>query len=359
MVQALVAHGAREPLAVEDVTLRALGEHDVRVTVAGVGVCHSDLSMVNGTLRPSYPLLLGHEASGVVTEAGPAAQVEVGTRVVLNWAVPCRACWHCTHGEPWLCSAIEGSTGTPGGTLADGTPFQASLGLGAMAEEVVCPSEAVVPIPDGVPLAEAALLGCAVLTGIGAATKAAGVQAGDTVLVIGLGGVGLCAVLGARLAGAERVIGVDTSPAKEALARAVGATDFLAAGPDLHRRVRALTDGRGADRALECVGRAETIRAAWSSVRRGGTCVVVGLGGTEEQVSFSPLELFHFSRTLTSTVYGNSDPAADIPALAEQVLAGRLDLGPLVTDRVGLDGVPEAFERMQRGEGGRTLVVFD
>src|SRR4051812_49286722 len=136
MVQALVARATRGPLTVEDVTLRDLGDDDVRVAVAGVGVCHSDLSMINGTLRPSYPLVLGHEASGVVTEAGAAARVEVGTRVVLNWAVPCRACWHCTHGEPWLCSAIEGTTGTPGGTLADGTGFQACLGLGAMAEEV-------------------------------------------------------------------------------------------------------------------------------------------------------------------------------------------------------------------------------
>lgn len=359
MVQALVAHEARGSLRVEDVTLRPLGEYDVRVTVAGVGVCHSDLSMVDGTLRPSYPLVLGHEASGVVSEAGAEAGVEVGTRVVLNWAVPCRTCWHCTHGEPWLCSTIEGTTGTPGGTLADGTPFQACLGLGAMAAEVVCPADAVVSIPDGVPLEEAALLGCAVLTGVGAATNAAQVRPGDSVLVIGLGGVGLCAVLGARLAGAGRIIAVDTAPSKEPLARAAGATDFLEAAPDLHKQVRRLTEGRGADRALECVGQAATIRTAWSSVRRGGTCVVVGVGPADQQVTFTPLELFHFSRTLTSTVYGNSDPAADIPALADHVVAGRLDLASLVTHRVGLHGVPEAFERMRRGEGGRSLVVFD
>jgi len=358
MVKALVARGAGGPLTVEEVTLRPLGEYDVRLAVAGVGVCHSDLSMVDGTLRPSYPLVLGHEASGVVTEAGAAANVEVGTRVVLNWAVPCRTCWHCTHDEPWLCSTIEGKTGTPGGTLADGTAYQACLGLGAIAEEVVCPADAVVPLPDGVPLAEAALLGCAVLTGIGAATNAAHVQPGESVLVIGLGGVGLCAVLGARLAGAGRIIAVDRSPSKEALARAVGATDFLEAADDLPKQVRALTEGRGADRALECVGQATTIRTAWSSVRRGGTCVVVGLGPKDQEVTFSPLELFHFSRTLTSTVYGNSDPAVDIPALAEQVVSGRLDLAALVTDRVGLDGVPAAFERMRRGEGGRSLVVF-
>src|SRR5262249_44692622 len=139
MTQALVATGPGE-LAVQEVTLRPLGEHDVRVRIAGVGVCHSDLSMVNGTLRPSYPLVLGHEAAGVVTEAGDGAAVALGTPVVLNWAVPCDTCWHCTHGQPWLCSTIEGMTGTPGGELADGSPFQASLGLGAMAEEVVVPA---------------------------------------------------------------------------------------------------------------------------------------------------------------------------------------------------------------------------
>jgi len=358
MVLAVVARAAGEPLSVEEVTLRPLGEYDVRVAVAGVGVCHSDLSMVDGTLRPAYPLVLGHEASGVVTEAGSSAGVEVGSRVVLNWAVPCRTCWHCTHGEPWLCSTVEGTTGTPGGTLADGTVFEACLGLGAMAEEVVCPGDAVVPLPEGVPLAEAALLGCAVLTGVGAATRAAHVQPGETVLVIGLGGVGLCAVLGSRLAGASRIMAVDTSPAKEALARAVGATDFLPAAPDLPKQVRALTDGRGVDRALECVGQATTIRTAWSSVRRGGTCVVVGVGPKDQQVTFSPLELFHFSRTLTGTVYGNSDPAADLPALAEDVVTGRLDLAPLVTDRIDLHGVPAAFDRMRNGEGGRSLVVF-
>jgi S-(hydroxymethyl)glutathione dehydrogenase / alcohol dehydrogenase len=358
MVQAVVARAPGQPVSVEEVVLRRLGKYDVRVAVAGVGVCHSDLSMVNGTLRPSYPVVLGHEASGIVTEAGPNAGVEPGARVVLNWAVPCRTCWHCTHGEPWLCSTIEGATGAPGGTLADGAPFEACLGLGAMAEEVVCRADALVPLPDGVPLEEAALLGCAVLTGVGAATKAAGVRPGETVLVIGLGGVGLCAVMGARLAGASRVIAVDTAASKETLARAVGATDFVQASPDLQKRVRGLTEGRGADRALECVGQASTIRAAWSSVRRGGTCVVVGVGPKDQQVTFNPLELFHFSRTLTSTVYGNSDPAVDLPVLAEQVVSGRLDLAPLVTDRVALGGVPAAFERMQRGEGGRSLVVF-
>jgi S-(hydroxymethyl)glutathione dehydrogenase/alcohol dehydrogenase len=357
VTRALVASGPGE-LAVRDVTLRALGPNDVRVRIAGVGVCHSDLSMVNGTLRPSYPLVLGHEASGVVTEAGATAGVDVGQHVVLNWAVPCDTCWHCTHGQPWLCSTIEGSTGGPGGTLADGTPYDACLGLGAMADEVVVSASAAVPLPGDVPLEEAALLGCAILTGVGAAQNAGHVGAGDTVLVLGLGGVGLSAVTGARLAGAARIIAVDVSDSKESLARVAGATDFVVASPDLAKQVRSLTDGRGADVALECVGSATTIRQAWTAVRRGGTCVVVGVGPKDQEVTFNPLELFHFSRTLVSSVYGNSDPRRDIAGLLEHVAAGRLDLAATITDRITLDDVPAAFERMQRGQGGRALITF-
>src|SRR5205814_9272433 len=176
---------------------------------------------------------------------------------------------------------------------------------------------------DDGPLGGSALLGCAILTGVGAARNAARVRAGDAVLVIGLGGVGLSAVTGSRLAGAERIIAVDVSDSKEPLARTAGATDFLVASPDLAAQVRALTDGRGADQALECVGSAATIRQAWTAVRRGGTCVVVGLGPRDQQVSFNPLELFHFSRTLVSSIYGNSDPRRDIAVLLGHVAAGR------------------------------------
>jgi S-(hydroxymethyl)glutathione dehydrogenase/alcohol dehydrogenase len=357
VTRALVAGGPGE-LEVQDVIPRAVGDPDVRVRIAGVGVCHSDLSMVNGTLRPSYPLVLGHEASGVVTETGADAGVEVGRHVVLNWAVPCDACWHCSHAQPWLCSTIEGSTGTPGGTLADGTPFEACLGLGAMAEEVVVRASAVVPLPDDLPLEESGLLGCAILTGVGAARNAGRVAPGDAVLVVGLGGVGLSAVAGARLAGADRIIAVDVSASKERLARTAGATDFLVASPDVSEQVRELTGGRGADVSLECVGAAATIRQAWSAVRRGGTCVIVGVGPRDQQVTFNPLELFHYSRTLVSSIYGNSDPRRDIAGLIDHVTSGRLDLGASITDRITLDEVPAAFERMERGDGGRALVTF-
>lgn len=359
MVKAVVAHGPDEALTVEEVTLRPVGPTDVRVRVAAAGVCHSDLSMVNGTLAPPFPLVLGHEASGVVVEVGEdVTGIEPGRQVVLNWAVPCRECWYCRHGQPWLCSAVEGVTGIPGGKLADGTEVNVLFGIGAMAEEVVVAASAAVPIPEGVPLEEAALLGCAILTGVGAAMHTARIQPGQAVLVVGQGGIGLAAVAGARLAGATTIIAVDRSAEKEPLARRAGATHFLVADPGLARQVRALTDGRGADVALECVGAATTIRQAWASVRRGGTCVVVGVGPRDQQVSFNPLELFHFARTLTSSVYGDSDPDRDIPVLGEHVRVGRLDLAGLVTHRVGLDGVSDAFARMQQGHGGRTLVIM-
>jgi S-(hydroxymethyl)glutathione dehydrogenase/alcohol dehydrogenase len=359
MVKAVVVRGVGETPTVEDVELRAVGDTDVRVRVVGAGVCHSDLSMVNGTLTPPYPLVLGHEASGVVVEAGSAVtNVELGQPVVLNWAVPCRECWHCRNGQPWLCSTIEGNMASPGGTLADGTELNVLFGVGALAEEVVVPAVAALPLPDGVPIEEAALLGCAILTGVGAAVNSAKVRPGQSVLVVGQGGVGLAAVSGARLAGASTIIAVDRSLDKETLSRTAGATHFLGADPKLSRQVRDLTDGRGADVALECVGAAATIRQAWSCVRRGGTCGVVGVGPRDQEVTFNPLELFHFARTLTSSVYGDSDPEHDLPRLGEYVRSGQLDLAGLVTHRIGLDGVAEAFERMKRGEGGRSLVVL-
>lgn len=359
MVKALIARGVGQQLQVQDVELRPMGPSDVRVRIAGVGVCHSDLSMVNGTLSPEYPLALGHEASGIVADVGAeVTAVNPGDSVILNWAVPCRTCWFCTHGQPWLCASIEGVTTTPGGALADGTPLNMLLGVGAMAEEVVVPANAVIPVPEGVALEEAALLGCAVLTGIGAARKAAAIVPGDSVLVLGLGGIGLSAITGARIAGAGSIIAVDTSAAKEELARHAGATDFLLAEPKLPRAIRSLTGGRGVDRALECVGTAATIRQAWEATRRGGTCVIVGVGPRSQEVTFNPLELFHFSRTLTSSVFGNADAAADIPKLGQLIRAGALDLSAMVTYRIALEGIPEAFERMSRGEGGRSLAVL-
>lgn len=357
VVRALVATEPESTPAVVDVELPELGANDVRVAVAAAGVCHSDLSMLDGTIRPGFPLVLGHEASGEVLETGAAVgDLEPGAPVVLNWAAPCRACWFCRNGEPWLCSRVEGTIVTPGGTLADGTALNLCLGVGAFAEQTVVPREAVVPLPEGVAMDVAALMGCAVLTGLGAVRNTAAVRSGESVAVFGLGGIGLSAVVGARLAGASRIVAVDVNESKEAAARELGATDFLLYEEKIARAIRRLAGGRGVDHAFECVGKAATIRAAWDSTRRGGQCVVVGIGRLDDPVEISAMEIYHYARALSGSAFGSSDPDRDVPMLCALLDSGAIDLRPLISHRTDLDGVNAALDRMRAGEGLRTVV---
>ncbi|MFF7159192.1 zinc-binding dehydrogenase [Streptomyces sp. NPDC008139] len=360
MVRAAVLPAVNAPLAVADIELPDPGPGQVRVRLAAAGVCHSDLSLSNGTLRQPVPAVLGHEGAGTVVSVGDGVgHLAPGDRVVLNWAPACGDCHFCGLAEPWLCANSATAAASPYATLAaDGSPLYPGLGTAVFAEETVVAAGAVLPLPDGVPLTDAALLGCAVLTGYGAVHHSARIRTGESVAVYGVGGVGLAVLQSARIAGAERIIAVDVAPAKEELARAAGATDFVVSGDDTAKRIRKLTDGFGADAAIECVGRADTIRTAWSSTRRGGRTTVVGIGGQDQQVTFTALELFYFGRTLSGCVYGNCDPAVDLPVLAEHVRAGRLDLSAMVTDRITLDDIPAAFEAMTAGRGGRALVVF-
>ena len=354
----LVVREAGTTPAVEELRLPEIGPGQVRVRIRAAGVCHSDLSMVNGTLQPPHPLVLGHEAAGEVVEAGAGVtRVRAGTHVALNWSPPCRECWFCTHGEPWLC-ATANVAALENGTTLDGAPVYVTLGLGAFAEQVVVPERALIPVPDELPWESAALLGCAVLTGTGAVRNTARVAAGDSVVVIGLGGVGLSVVAAARAAGAASVIAVDVSEAKKALAEAAGATDFVVSSENLSKEIRSRTARLGADHAFECVGRAATIRAAWRATRRGGQVTVVGMGRADDMVALSALDIFSSARTLRASVYGSADPDVELPALARDVLAGRLKLDHLITDRIELSGVPAAFDRMTRGEGARSVVIF-
>ncbi|MFG1891937.1 alcohol dehydrogenase catalytic domain-containing protein [Micromonospora sp. NPDC049051] len=356
-MRALVARGVGAPLRVEEIELPAPGPHEVRVSIRAAGVCHSDLSMVDGTLAPPYPLVLGHEAAGVVVAVGDAVtRVAPGAHVVLNWAPPCRDCWYCGRDEPWLCERTGGPS-VPRGRTPAGEPLHVTLGLGALAEEVVVPQNAVIPVPAELPFEAAALLGCAVVTGVGAVRRTAQVAPGESVVVIGLGGVGLSVVSAARAAGADQVLAVDVSASKAALATAAGATEFLLADESLNRAIRERTAGRGVDHALECVGRSTTIRTAWRVTRRGGQVTVIGMGAKDDIVGLGALEIFHSARTLRSSVYGSSDPDRELPELARAVLDGTLDLGYLITDRTTLDGAPDAFARMSRGEGARTIVL--
>src|SRR5690606_23972623 len=345
---------------VEEIDLPAPGPGQVRVALSATGVCHSDLSLADGTLTHAMPVVLGHEGAGRVTAVGEGVTTPApGDPVVLNWAPPCRECWWCGHGEPWLCARADRAWSRPYARLADGGEVYPGLGTAAFATETVVAADACVPLPPDMPLREAAVLGCAVLTGVGAVLNAARVRPGESVVVIGLGGVGLAALQGARLAGADPVIAVDPVAAKEELARRLGATEVLTPGPDLGKRVRALTGGRGADHAIECVGRADTIRAAWSATRRGGHATVVGLGPRSDQVAFNAVEVAHFARSLTGCFYGNTDPAVDVPRLVEHFRAGRLDLAALITDEVPLEGVADALQRLATGgTGARTVVRF-
>ncbi|MFJ9798674.1 zinc-binding dehydrogenase [Streptomyces sp. NPDC101145] len=359
VVRAAVLPSVGSPLEITGIHLPEPGPGEVRVRLAAAGVCHSDLSLSDGTMRVPVPAVLGHEGAGTVVSVGEGVtHVAPGDGVVLNWAPSCGSCHHCRIGEVWLCADALTGIGRPHAVTEDGRELHPGLNVAAFAEETVVPARCVLPVPDGVPLIDAALLGCAVLTGYGAVHHSARVRRGESVVVFGVGGVGLAALQAARIAGAGPIVAVDVSAEKEALAKAAGATDFVVASDTTAREVRKLTAGRGADVAVECVGRAVTIRTAWDSTRRGGRTTVVGIGGKDQQVTFNALEIFHWGRTLSGCVYGNCDPARDLPVLAEHVRAGRLDLHTLVTHRSDLDGIPEAFATMLAGKGGRALVVF-
>ncbi|MFI5978387.1 Zn-dependent alcohol dehydrogenase [Streptomyces sp. NPDC051452] len=358
-VRAAVLPAIGAPLEITGVDLPEPGPGRVRVRLAAAGVCHSDLSLCDGTMRVPVPAVLGHEGAGTVVAVGEGvSDVSPGDPVVLNWAPSCGTCHACSLGEVWLCANALGGAGDVYAHTADGTALHPGLNVAAFAEETVVSRSCVLPLPEGIPLTDAALLGCAVLTGYGAVHNSARVRPGETVAVFGVGGVGLATLQAARIAGASRVIAVDVSPGKEELARAAGATDYVLASENTPREIRALTGKQGTDVSIECVGRAVSIRAAWESTRRGGRTTVVGIGGKDQQVTFNALEIFHWGRTLSGCVYGDTDPARDLPVLAEHVRAGRLDLSALITERIGLEDIPAAFDNMRAGKGGRSLIVF-
>ncbi|MFD5561893.1 zinc-binding dehydrogenase [Kitasatospora griseola] len=359
MTRAVVTTGAGGGLSVEDVHLAGPDAGQVRVRLVAAGVCHSDLSLHRGTLPHKTPAVLGHEGAGVVTEVGSGVEhVRAGDHVVLNWRAPCRSCAFCRNGEPYLCSYSDLVSRKPYGRLADGTPVYPGLGVAAFAEETVLPESGVVKVPSDVPPEVAALLGCAALTGFGAVVNCARVRPGQSAVVFGVGGVGRIALQTLRLVGAGTIVAVDASADKEKAARQSGATHFLPASPDLLEEIRELTDGRGCDHAIECVGGAATVRQAWDCTRRGGTVTVVGAGGRDDRVSFTALELFHSARRLVGCLHGNATAERDVPVLLDHVRAGRMDIGALVSDRIPLDGVAGAFDRLAAHQGGRSLVLL-
>jgi S-(hydroxymethyl)glutathione dehydrogenase/alcohol dehydrogenase len=359
VTRAAVLTSVGSPLAIEEILLPAPAAGEVQVRMAAAGVCHSDLSLANGTLDQPVPAVLGHEGAGTVVAVGPGVtNVRPGDHVLLNWSPSCGGCWFCLHGEPYLCDQTAKAWQRRYARLADGNPLYAGLGTAAFGEETIVPSSAVSRLPPTFNLVEAALLGCAMLTGIGAVINSAHVQPGESVAVFGTGGVGLSVLQGARLVGAEVVIGVDIAADKEGLARTNGATDFVLADDQVARRIRERTGGRGADHSFECVGSATTIRQAWSSTRRGGRTTVVGVGAKDEKVEFHPQELFYFARVLCGCVFGSTDIVRDLPRLLEHVQAGRVRPQDLVTNRIALEDVPVALARMNARQGARSLIIY-
>jgi S-(hydroxymethyl)glutathione dehydrogenase / alcohol dehydrogenase len=366
--RAAVLWQAGEPVEVLEIDLDPPKEQEILVRIAACGVCASDLHVVDGDLPEPMPLVLGHEAAGVVVEAGPGVEhLEAGDHVVLALVPSCGVCRPCREGRRNFCRLAGRMSET--GTLADGTSrvsvngtqLHHFNGVSSFSEYVVVPVSTAVRIRRDIDLEVAALCGCAVITGYGAVVRTAQVQPESSVAVWGCGGVGLNVVQGARLAGAATIVAVDTRPEKLELARKLGATETVLAAPDVDTAgaVRDLTDG-GADYAFEAIGLELTIQAAWEAVRSGGTAVVVGLMPKGSTLTIDPWGFIN-EKTIKGCFLGSAQIDVDIPRLLDSYADGVLELDELVSRRLALDELADAFDRLRAGEGDvhRQLVVFD
>lgn len=364
-MKAAVVFDTSAPVRIEDIDLDPPREGEVLVRIMAAGVCHSDYSVATGVMPTKLPCVLGHEGAGLVEEVGPGVDhVAPGDPVMLSWVAQCGECFYCRAGQPNLCalgSAINLRFRMPDGSTRvrhQGRELQSFSALGAMAERVVAPARSVVKLPADAPLEKAALIGCAVLTGVGAVANTARVPPGSSVAVFGVGGVGLNVLQGAVLADAATIIAVDLSPEKLEFARRFGATHTVdASSGDAAKAVRELTEGRGADFAFEAIGRKRSIEQAYAATRKGGTCVVIGIGSKDENVDVNVYFLPVMEKRLVGCWYGGADVRRDLPRLLELYRAGRLKLDELVTRTYRLDEINEAFADMGRTLG-RGLVLF-
>lgn len=342
----------------DDLELDDPGPGEVRVRIAASGVCHSDLSLQDGTIPHPMPCVPGHEGAGEVVALGAGVtDLAEGDHVIISWVPPCGRCAACLGGQPNLCTAIGlGSMPSPHLKIGADVVF-AGIGTATFADETVVPATAAIKIPRDVPFDIASLIGCGVMTGVGAAINTAKVRPGSSVAVIGCGGVGVNVIQGARIAGAAEIVAVDVVDQKLEWAKQFGATH--AVRPDaLPTTSNELTGGAGFDYVFEVIGRPETIRSAWDVTRRGGTTVVVGAGRLDAQVSFSAFELFYSEKALLGCVYGSADVRTDFHRLLRLWRSGRLDLEGLISRRIDLADINEAFAAMQRGEVIRTVVQY-
>ena len=357
-VNGVVALSKGAPVGIATVVVPDPGPGEALVSVQACGVCHTDLHYREGGIGDDFPYLLGHEAAGLVEAVGSdVTGLEPGDFVIHNWRAVCGQCRACLRGRPWYCFATHNATQKM--TLANGTPLSPALGIGAFADKTLVAAGQCTKVSPAIKPEVAGLLGCGVMAGLGAVLNTAGVTRGDSVAVIGCGGVGDAAILGASLAGARKIIAVDVDDRKLDWARQFGATDTVnSASADPVEQIRALTDGNGADVVIEAVGRAETYTQAFYARDLAGIVVLVGVPTPQMRLDLPLLDVFGRGGALKSSWYGDCLPARDFPMLVDLHLQGRLPLDKFVSDTIPLDGVEEAFAKMQRGEVLRSVVLL-
>ena len=381
-VRGLVYHGPGRSSTLEDLRLDPPGPGEVRVRMVASGVCHSDLHVVDGEWRRPADVVLGHEGAGIIEELGPgvvtrlpdappdapidsrldAGGLRVGDLVTLAWTAPCGSCPACARGEAWLCAAPRGSGHRldPGSVRLrrrDGSTLGVYSGIGTFCTGQVVAAEAAIPVDPCTPPGVAALIGCAATTGVGAVRNTASVRAGESVVIMGLGGVGLAALMAAVDAGAAPIVAVDVEPAKLELARSLGATAAAAPGA-LPALTSQLTPG-GPDHVLECIGLPEMVELALRVVRPGGTVTLVGMTAMDATAAIDVYRFVEDGKRLLGSNYGSCVPARDFPRIAADAVAGRLPLERLITEAIRLEGIEAAFGAMRRRDGARRIVSFD
>ncbi|MFJ8443513.1 S-(hydroxymethyl)mycothiol dehydrogenase [Kitasatospora griseola] len=358
VVRGVIARAKGAPVEVVPIVVPDPGPGEAVVKVQACGVCHTDLHYREGGINDEFPFLLGHEAAGVVEAVGEGVDnVVPGDFVILNWRAVCGRCRSCRRGRPQYCFATHNAKQKM--TLEDGTELSPALGIGAFAEKTLVAAGQCTKVDPAASPAAAGLLGCGVMAGLGAAINTGQVGRGDSVAVIGCGGVGNAAVMGARLAGASRIIAVDVDERKLVTARGLGATHTVnSRETDAVEAIRELTGGNGADVVIDAVGRPETYKQAFYARDLAGTVVLVGVPTPEMTLELPLLDVFGRGGALKSSWYGDCLPERDFPMLVDLYLQGRLDLDAFVSETIPLDGVEEAFARMHRGEVLRSVVVF-
>ncbi|HEX2619093.1 MAG TPA: Zn-dependent alcohol dehydrogenase [Phototrophicaceae bacterium] len=365
-IQAAVLKAPNTPFEIQELILDEPKQGEVRVKIAACGVCHSDYHLATGTTRHPLPVVCGHEGAGVVESVGEGVtRVKPGDHVTLSWSPDCGECFYCRAGKPNLCETFTEPIWA--GTMLDGTtrlhfpngdPVYAYCGLATFAEYVVVPQQSCIPIRKDVPLSVAALVGCAVATGVGAAMYTAGVRPGESVVVLGCGGVGLNVLQGAALCGAGTIIAVDTNAAKMDLARQFGATHTLISDAQTLAAIRALTGGRGADHVIEAVGIPALQELALEATRPGGMAVLAGLSAMGTATNLPGAVLTRTEKTVKGSYYGSVNPARDFPLMLDLYMAGKLKLDELVSREYQLSEINAAFESMLGGKVARGVVVF-